>query len=385
MKSSPLSLLRHPRRVLFRNLVLFAVVILAAVFGIQAPGHRAAAAQSAPAPTVQARTGILIDRVTGRVLWSKSPDRRLGPASLTKVMTAILILQRIHDLDSYCRVPRMVGKEELGNVVGLHVGERISVRQALRALIVKSANDAAVTLAYRAAGSEPAFAKLMNAKARALGLTNTHFVNARGKPVPGHYSSARDLAKLGRYVMRNAEFRDLCRRKTATIRWPGHAVPVASHNRLLSYAWVDGVKTGATAPTGMCLIGSGRPGLQPLIVVTLHEPSRGQEVIDALAMFKWGSALYEQRSIVTQGDIVGTVPLAGGWQVAAVAATPLSAVVRSAAIVTTRRTLPALLDQAPPDGTLLGSVTYLADGQKLGTVRLVAGVAATPSPGVSSR
>jgi D-alanyl-D-alanine carboxypeptidase len=122
-----------------------------------------------------------------------------------------------------------------------------------------------------------------------------------------------------------------------------------------------------------------------LISVTLREPSRGQEKSDAVALFTWGSALYERRSIVSQGDIVATVPLAGGGHVAVVAATPLTAVVRSAARVTTQLTLPASLDQAPQHGAELGSVTYLADGQKLGTVPLVAGVTATPSPGASSR
>jgi D-alanyl-D-alanine carboxypeptidase (penicillin-binding protein 5/6) len=246
-------------------------------------------------PEVKAWTGILIVRETGEVLWSKDPDRELPPASCTKIMTALLTLERVDDLDAYATVPRIPLPQKVG--VDLVPGDRITVREALRALMVKSANDAALTLASYVSGNERKFTRLMNRRARQLGLTHTHFMNCRGTPEDGHYSSARDMATLGRVAMRDQDFREFVRTKTAVIRYPPDAaVPVENHNRLLDYPWGDGIKTGATDKSGKVLVGSGTPGPVALIVVTMHEPTRDQEVKDAVALFEWGSAEYLRRS-----------------------------------------------------------------------------------------
>ena len=246
-------------------------------------------------PQVQAWTGILIERGSGRVLWSKNPDRELAPASCTKIMTALLTLERVKDLDAYATVPRIPLPQKVG--VDLVPGDRITVREALTALLVKSANDAALTLASYVAGSEKKFVKLMNRRAAELGLKHTHFMNCRGTPQDGHFSTARDLSALGRFAMHDATFRGIVRMKTAVIRYPPDAaVPVENHNRLLKYPWGDGIKTGATDVSGKVLVGSGKPGAVALIVVTMHEPTRDQEVKDAVALFQWGTAEYLRRS-----------------------------------------------------------------------------------------
>jgi D-alanyl-D-alanine carboxypeptidase len=246
-------------------------------------------------PEVQAWSGILIERESGDVLWSKDPDRELAPASCTKIMTALLTLEHVEDLDAYAKVPDIPLPQTVG--VDLVPGDRITVREALTALMVKSANDAALTLASYVGGSERRFTRLMNARARELGMEHTHFKNSRGTPEDGHYSSARDLATLGRVAMRDATFRELVRTKEAVIHYPPDAaVPVENHNRLLDYPWGDGIKTGATDKSGKVLVGSGKPGEVALIVVTMHEPTREQEVVDAVALFTWGSAEYLRRS-----------------------------------------------------------------------------------------
>ena len=246
-------------------------------------------------PQVQAWTGILVERGSGRVLWSKDPDRELAPASCTKIMTALLTLERVKDLDAYATVPRIPLPQKVG--VDLVPGDRITVREALTALLVKSANDAALTLASYVAGNEKKFVKLMNRRAGELGLEHTHFMNCRGTPEDGHYSTARDLSTLGRFAMHDATFRGIVRMKTAVIRYPPDAaVPVENHNRLLRYPWGDGIKTGATDASGKVLVGSGKPGSVALIVVTMHEPTRDQEVKDAVALFQWGTAEYLRRS-----------------------------------------------------------------------------------------
>lgn len=249
------------------------------------------------APAVKAQSGILIDRRSGRVLWSKRPDLRLPPASCTKIMTALLVLERYDDLERKITAPRSVADHQTV-AIGLRRGDQISVKQALRALMTKSANDACVTLATAVAGSESRFVKLMNRRAARLGLTHTRFVNSRGAPKPGHYSSARDLARLGRYAMRDPRFRALVSVKRRVITWPpSHKVTVVSHNRLLDYPWGDGIKTGATKESKMVLVGSARLGSPaiPLIVVTMREPDRDREEKDAVALLTWGAKLYDGR------------------------------------------------------------------------------------------
>jgi D-alanyl-D-alanine carboxypeptidase (penicillin-binding protein 5/6) len=324
-----------------------------------------------------------MDRRTGRVLWSKSADLRLAPASCTKIMTALLVLERYRDLDRMVRAPAVVTDHQKV-AIGLRPGDRISVRQALRAVMIKSANDACVTLATAVGGSESGFVKLMNRRAVQLGLTRTHFVNSRGTAGPGHYSSARDLARLGRHAMRDARFRDLVGTRTRVITWPpSHAVRVTSHNRLLDRSWGDGIKTGSTRQSLRVLVGSGKPGLVPLIVVTMREPTRDQEERDAIALFTWGSALYERRPIVAAGDLVNQLAVNGEAPVGVAAAAGLTSVVRKAATVDLVFDLPPEpLDLRPADGDPLGTVTYRSDGSILGRVRLVATTipAASPTP-----
>ena len=286
-------------------LALFAAVVwLPACGGSSTDGDGSDSGRTTPSPMgtappeVEAWSGILIERESGRVLWSKDPDRELPPASCTKIMTALLTLERVEDLDAYATVPDIPLPQKVG--VDLVPGDRITIRAALTALMVKSANDACITLATYVGGSEKKFTRMMNARARELGMEHTHFMNSRGTPEDGHYSSARDLATLGRVAMRDETFRELVRTKEAVIQYPPNAaVPVENHNRLLDYPWGDGIKTGATDTSGKVLVGSGKPGPVALIVVTMHEPTREQEVQDAVALFEWGTAEYLRSSVAS--------------------------------------------------------------------------------------
>jgi D-alanyl-D-alanine carboxypeptidase len=240
----------------------------------------------------------MVERGSGRVLWSKSPDRELPPASTTKIMTALLTLEHVKDLDEWATVPRIPLPQKVG--VDLVPGDRITIREALYALMLESANDAALTLASHVAGSEPRFVVLMNRRAKQLGMTHTHYTNSRGTTQPGLHSTARDLSTLARYAMRKATFRQIVSTREHVVRYPPDAtVPVHNHNRLLQeYAWADGVKTGSNDAAGKVLVGSGKPGAVALIVVTMHQRTRPEEVEDAVKLFHWGTAEHLRHAAV---------------------------------------------------------------------------------------
>ena len=198
---------------------------------------------------------------------------------------------------------------------------------------------------------------------------------------PSHYSSVYDLARLARRAMHDARFRDIVRRQQAVVKWGnGRRVTVRVNNLLLHWDWADGIKSGYTYPARFCLVGSGRPGLRPFITATLAAPDREQDARDHVALFLWASELYEERTLLTAGDVVATVPLAGGGEVQVAAKTTLTAVVRKAARASRSLTLPARFAERPEDGAVVGSVSFRADGVALGTVRLVVVPEVSPSP-----
>jgi D-alanyl-D-alanine carboxypeptidase len=350
--------------------------VLVAVTVLVASPSSFAATGPAP-PRVAAPSAIVIDRVTGRVLYAKDVHRQRPMASCTKIMTALIVVERRRDLDAYLVAPATAG---LSSGIGLRPGDRIQIRQALLALMVRSANDAGFLLACAVGGDQAGFVALMNRRAAELGLHDTHFRNATGSMRdPGHYSSAYDLARLGRYAMRNPAFRDLVGRRHAVIRWPPHhEVAVTSNNLLLTREWADGIKCGNTPSAGFCLVGSGRPGLRSLVAATLAAPARDIDALDQVALFEWASGLYERKAVVTKGDVLRRIPVKDGTKAEAVALTTLSPVVRSAAAIVRAVKLPSGLRTAPAPGTVLGTATYSADGVVLGTVKLVAPRLAPP-------
>jgi D-alanyl-D-alanine carboxypeptidase (penicillin-binding protein 5/6) len=352
------------------------IAALALLLVAGAPQPAMAAAPAAGPPSTQAPSAIIIDRVTGRVLYGKDIHHERPMASTTKIMTALLVVQRAPYLSRTITAPAAVSST---SGIGLRPGEHITIRQALLGLMLKSAQDCGLTLATAMAGSEPAFVDWMNAKARTLRLDDTHYENSTGSyRDASHHSSVSDLAVLARLAMRNARFRDIVWRQHATVRW-GHdrELLVRANNLLLHWDWADGIKCGYTGAAGFCLVGSGQPGLRPFITATLGAPERDQEARDHVAMFEWASSLYETKTVVTKGDLVATVPLAGGGEVQVAARTTLTAVVRSAAAVRYALTLPVRFAMRPADGTVVGKVVYRADGVELGTVKLVV---VTPAP-----
>lgn len=255
---------------------------------------------------VSAQRAILMDAVTGRVIYEKNADEQSLIASTTKIMTALIVCEQCNVLDRM-RIPKeAVGIE--GSSMYLKEGEILTVQELLYGLMLHSGNDAAVALAIYCGGTVEGFAELMNDKARVLGLTGTHFVNPNGLDAPGHYSTARDLAVLSAYAMDNPIFRQTVSTKTVTV---GERY-LHNHNKLL---WrvdgADGVKTGYTRAAGRILVSSATRTGRRMVCVTINDPD---DWTDHAMLLEKGFSGYQIQRIVSEGDCLGRAEIAGGRQ-----------------------------------------------------------------------
>ncbi len=259
---------------------------LAALGGLLLLATGASADLVAPPPDVRAAAAFVVQAQSGAVLYERNAFAARPPASLTKMVTALVVVERCA-LDAVAKVSANAASAE-GSEVGLAPGDEIAVGELLKGLMLPSGNDAAVCLAEHVAGSEAAFTELMNAKAAELGAVNTHFVNASGLTAEGHYSCARDLAVFALAVRLHPHLSQLIRRPSATVRWGGHTKAVTNLNRLLARCeGCDGVKTGFTTPAGRCLAASAQRDGYSLVCVVLKSPDSWTE---SGALLNWGFA-----------------------------------------------------------------------------------------------
>jgi D-alanyl-D-alanine carboxypeptidase len=226
------------------------------------------------------RSGLMFDLDTGRVLWRHEPERVLPIASLTKMMTALVVVDRVRE-----GAKVLITREALdyrGSGVGLLPrGKWIGVSTMLHGLLLPSGNDAAIALAQRAAGSVRRFVRLMNARARQMGLACTRFTSPHGLQDNGNHSCTPDLASLARAVLREPRLARIVRRRSAVLPFPikGGKLYLYNNNPLLraGYRGVTGVKTGYTEAAGRCLVATARRGRVKLGVVLLHSPDPGEQ------------------------------------------------------------------------------------------------------------
>ncbi len=265
---------------------------------VSTAGHPLSAASTVLAyapPPIQARAAFLVDMQTGKVLYEKNPDQRLAMASTTKITTAVVALQHAR-LDSLVRASHRAATIGESTMV-LQEGERLTVRQLLYGLLLNSANDAAITLAEHVAGNEPRFVAMMNELARLLHMHNTHYVTSHGLDAPGHYSSARDLATIAIYAMRDPTFRRIVSTITYHISATRHNSEhwLASINRVMYwFPGVDGVKPGQTDNSGLCQVVSAWRNGHHLMAVLLDTPTLVTDIRNLLNYggrdFQWVQA-----------------------------------------------------------------------------------------------
>lgn len=242
------------------------------------------------APEVSARSVAIIDGATGKLVYGKDAHQRLPPASLTKIVTAIVALEnaRLSDL-----VKVKVNSVAMpgSSVMGLRSGEELTLEDLLYGLMLPSGNDAAVDIAQYVGGSEERFVQMMNAKVAELGLQDTHFVNPHGLDAEGHYSSAYDMAMLGRYAMRNPVFAKIVGTKEITVRGKWVYWLKNTNALLWKYAGTDGVKTGDEEAAGQTLVASVTRAGHQVFVGLMHSKDRvadAQSLLNYLfANFTW--------------------------------------------------------------------------------------------------
>lgn len=267
-------------------------------------------------PDIVGEAGLLIQGDTGRIIFSKNQHQKMYPASTTKLWTAIIAIEHgnLNDLATIGINPTLTE----GSRVYLNEGENYRLEELLYALMLESANDAALAIAEYISGSVEKFVQLMNQKAAELGCRDTHFNNPNGLPEPEHYTSAYDLGLMARYAMGNETFRKLVSTKSIIISYPkeeGVGRPLHNGNRLLrQYSGADGVKTGYTVAAGQCLVGSATKDGQRLIAVVLK--SQGINIwTDVTSLLDYGYTNFSLKKVVPKNELMAELPVKYGQPV----------------------------------------------------------------------
>jgi len=273
----------------------------------------AAVAQTLPAPTIAAKSWLLLDATSGQIIASQDPTARVEPASLTKIMTAYVTFGALRDkkidLKQMVNVSTHAWKVDTSSSkMFIDPATPVSINDLLYGLMVQSGNDAAVALAEAVAGDESAFVAMMNKEAQRMGLTQTHFANPHGLPSPENYSTAQDLATLARHEIQDfPEFYKIDSVKSFTY----NKITQQNRNRLL---WldptVDGLKTGHTEAAGFCMIASAhRPtGAldRRLIAVVLGTSSDGARTQESQKLLNWGFQNFDTVKLYSKGQAIAT-------------------------------------------------------------------------------
>ena len=349
----------------------FVLAVLISLFSF------AALAQSVPPPALAANTWVLVDHATGQVLVDKDADGRIEPASLTKLMTAYLTFSALKagtlTPDQVVPVSTKAWRME-GSRMFIEPNKPVTVDELIRGVIVQSGNDACVALSEAIAGSEGAFAALMNREAQRLGMTNTNFTNSTGLPDPQLYTTARDLALLASAIVRDfPEFYSLYSLKEFTY----NGIKQPNRNRLLYMdATVDGMKTGHTSTAGYCLVSTAQRGTRRLISVVLGAASDTVRAQESLKLLNFGFQFYDTVKLYSADEALSQFrvwkgednEVAVGFTRDFVMSLPKEAAQNVAVSLESRQPLIAPLEKGQPVGTLKLSV----DGKPLGEYPVVA-------------
>ena len=349
-------------------------LLLAGIFLFSGLGSAQAQPLEREAPVaLTAPCYLLMEAETGTVIFEKNADERRPVASVTKLMTALLLLEKIENGQMALTDPVTVSKNAAaapGSTALLDAGAVYPVGDLLRAAIVASGNDSAVALAEHAAGSESSFVALMNQKAADMGLKNTVYVNCTGLPAEGQYTCARDVAAIARAVCRYPLYFENSSLWLSQITHPsGRVTDLTNTNRLVRfYADCDGLKTGSTNEAKYCIAATAQRNGMRLIAVVLGADTSQHRFDDARAMLDYGFGAYTRTQVIAAGDLTGyQLPVTRGAKDAVQVAVGkgLSMLLRpgEAERLRVELSLPESIQAPQPAGTAVGVARVLLDGQ----------------------
>lgn len=324
---------------------------------------------------ISAKSAVVMDAVTGRVLYEKNSDSKSLIASTTKIMTALVVCEQCNVLDRV-RIPKeAVGIE--GSSMYLQAGEILTVQELLYGMMLHSGNDAATALAIYCGGTQEGFVQLMNDKARALSMDDTCFGNPHGLDHPDNYSTASDMAILAAYAMKNPIFAKTV--STGQIRVGNRYL--RNHNKLLwRVEGADGVKTGYTRAAGRILVSSAQRQGRRLIAVTISAPDDWN---DHSIMLEKGFTEFSVKNIINEGDCIGYLPVAGSeqQQVSLISAASFSyAVTEKEQVEIVKQNEPFVYAPVAV-GQEAGNAYILVDGNVVGKIPVVYGETLEQIPG----
>lgn len=330
----------------------------------------------------EARSAILIERDTGAILYEKNAHEPLPPASMTKIMTMLLIMEAIDQgklkLDERVRASEYAASMG-GSQIFLEPGEEMTVDDLLKGIAIGSGNDASVALAERIAGSEEAFVHMMNEKARKLGLKHTAFENTTGLPAKNHYSTAYDMAVMAKELLKydlitkyTGTYEDYLRENTDKKFW------LVNTNRLVKfYPGVDGLKTGYTSEAKYCLTATAKKGNMRVIAVVFGAPTPKARNAQITKMLDYAFSHYETKPLYKKGETITMLPVSKGKKksVAVVTSEPISVLLKkgekSEAVKTTWK-LNKKAKAPVKKGDVLGTLVVKKDGAVIVKSPLVA-------------
>lgn len=328
--------------------------------------------------SIGAPAAILIERETGTVLYEKNADERLSPASVTKIMTLLLIFEQLDSgrLSTDAVVTASTNACAMGgSQIWLREGEQMTVDEMIKCIAVSSANDCAVAMAEHICGSEAAFTKRMNERAQALGMENTHFLNSTGlTDDPAHYTTARDIAVMSRALLAYPRIRDYTTIWMDTVR--GGKFGLSNTNKLVRfYQGTTGLKTGYTSAAGHCLAASAKRDGIELIAVVLHCASSADRFSSAKALLDYGFANYALVS-AEMPEPLQPVPVTLGQKATVQPelqqAAPILIEKGLQAAVTRTVTLAERVEAPVAAGQQLGTLTISANGETLAEIPIIA-------------
>lgn len=335
------------------------------------PESIARAQQSETEIASSAKAAVLIERTTGRVLFTHNAAQPLPMASTTKVMTCLLALEK-GDLSDVVTVSRNAYGVP-GTSIYLSQGEQITLEDLLAGLMLASGNDAAVAIAEHIGGDVDTFCRMMTQRAEELGCKDTVFLSPNGLPTPGHHTTAMDLALIAREAMGHETFRQLVSTQRASIPWEGRSYHriLNNKNRLLAdYEGATGIKTGYTKAAGRCLVFGAKRGQLEVIGVVLGCPDWFDE---AARLMDLGFAKYDFFTALTGGETVRMLPVEGGRRdtVAICAAKDLCAVIPKGCIPALEMDMPDLLPAGFAMGEIAGEARLVLQGEVIASCPLV--------------